>query len=350
MFSTQLMQTGGIESHINEFVEKMSISGLYELDILVLNSKLSIEQESFIKSRCSWSCFLSDKSFRQFPVFIRVIWKILSQKYDALYTNGQGNSIILISKIFKHKKWVHHHHTSGDLADQRTWSTSYQHALKKSNVVVACSIKNAFDMMRVLDRKVTSIPCFSRKITINQKKATNDGKVRLGYFGRLIPEKGIDLLCKLSNDFDLMHIQFHIWGEGSQYDLTFFQKFPNVVFHGSFRSEEELREVLETIDGYLLLSTHPEGLPISLLELMGAGIPWMATNKGGISDIACDPKATRLLDSLEPYESLKDEVKEFAFDIAAGNIDRQNQINLYDTKFASKVLINLWQEVLLKAD
>jgi len=349
VFSTQLLETGGIESHIKEFLAQMAATGLYETDLVVLNARLSLQQKKQLEDFCRWVYMPGSKGILNKFSFLVIMIRGLFRKYDALYTNGQGNSISLIKKVFNYKKWIHHHHTSGDLADQQTWTDNYKQSLKQADVVVACSTKNAGYMMPVLGREVITIPCFSKKIDIVKSRKSEDekiGKIELGYYGRLIPEKGIDLLCKLSNDPDMENIRFHIWGEGQRYDKVFFESYPQLIYHGKFNGQKELEQVLQVIDGYLLLSVHPEGLPISLLELMSAGIPWMSTSKGGISDIAIDPMATRLLESLEPYDELKNKILNFADDIAMGKISSDNQKHLYNTRFAAPVLVTSWSNVL----
>ncbi|WP_207382701.1 glycosyltransferase family 4 protein [Flavobacterium subsaxonicum] len=348
LYSTQLMETGGIESHVKEFISQVAPLDNVLIDLVVLRANNSLEQKQMLRQYCTRTFLPSGKTIQGKLGFLLFVLGSVFTKYDALYTNGQGESISLIKKMFRFKKWVHHHHTSGDLADQQTWGPSYKVSLSEADTVVACSKKNAKDMQLALKRDVITIPCFSRKIVLDrvkQPKVSSD-KVNLGYYGRLIPEKGIDILCRLSNEENLNHIQFHIWGEGQMYPASFFYKYPNIKYHGQFNGQEELKQVLVSIDGYLLLSVHPEGLPISLLEIMSAGIPWMATDKGGISDIACDPVATRVIESLEPYGDLKQKINQFAIDIAAGKIDRENQVALYDTKFSPKVLVKEWLNVL----
>ncbi|RZK52215.1 MAG: glycosyltransferase family 1 protein [Hymenobacter sp.] len=170
--------------------------------------------------------------------------------------------------------------------------------------------------------------------------------LHFGYYGRLIPEKGIEVLRQLSEDPTVAGIEFHIWGEGEAYQADFFARHPQLRYHGPFAGRSELQAVLSGLDAYLLLSTHPEGLPIALLEVMSTGLPWLATDRGGVADIACDPLATRVIPMTSTYPEIKAAVLALAADIRAGRVSRTAQKALYATTFSSQVLVQRWRETL----
>lgn len=349
VYSTQLLETGGIESHINEFC--LNVGGKeVEIDLLVWASSVTEETKTRLSRVCN-KLFLGKKGGITGIVWlILVLLRLSSLKYNALYTNGQGNSIYLLSLLVRRNKWVHHHHTSGDKADQSTWTKWYRKAMQKADILIACAHKNADRMSMVLGRKINVITCFSRKVDLllpSIGKSKKSDKIRLGYFGRLIPEKGIEHLCALSKEPELLDTEFHIWGIGESYSEEFFLEFPNVYYHGAFYGEEGLRSALQTIHAYLLISTHPEGLPISLLETMSCGIPWLATDQGGISDIAIAPGATRLLSADSGYWEIKKAVFELSRDLKNGEIDTENLKRFYDTNFSQFVLTKRWLSCLL---
>lgn len=342
VFSTQHMPTGGIESHLREFCKHIAGSGI-AIDLVVLNSAMLPDTEAYFKSICR-KVYLGGKGRSS----LRLVWlfgaaiNCFFKRYDAIYTNGQGNSVNLFAKLVPFSKlWVHHHHTAGDKADQATWTPGYRKAMMQADEVIACSAKNALDMAQALDRPIKSIPCFSREIKVGSAPASQ--KLAFGYYGRLIKEKGIEVLCQLSQDNDLDGIEIHIWGEGPAYPAAFFKQYPKLVYHGPFAGEQELAKVISALDAYLLLSTHPEGLPIALLEVMSAGLPWIATDRGGISDIACDPVTTRVISSNADFNEMKTAVTNLAADIKSGKLDKSFQKELYTSKYSSKVLIRRWR-------
>ena len=132
-----------------------------------------------------------------------------------------------------------------------------------------------------------------------------------------------------------MHIRNH-----------FLRAYPNLHYHGPFSGEKELDQVILSLDAFLLLSTNPEGLPISLLEVMSAGLPWLATDRGGIPDIACDTLSTRVIPSSSGYGEYKKAILALAHDLQSSKISRSVQKAFYLNKYAPQVLIRQWREIL----
>ena len=347
IFATQHMLTGGIESHLQEFCNNMASEGI-QIDLVILNSEMSKSTEERFRKVCRnvYALKMGQSKIRIFWL-LKVGLLLSFKKYDSLYTNGQGFTILFFSKlIFNKRKWVHHHHTSGDLVDQLNWEENYRLTLRKADSVIACSTKNASYISMAIKRNVDSIPCFSRKI--NQKGIRKPGKIRLGYYGRLIPEKGIDIICRMSEDNAFSDVEFHLWGEGVSYPPDYFNRFRNINFHGAFLGIKDLEAVINLLDGFILISTNSEGLPICLLEGMSAGLPWLSTDKGGIADIVCSSYSTKVIPSDANYSEIKESVLHFARNIEAGLTSDGIQIELYERKFSSHALIKLWQKMLIE--
>jgi glycosyltransferase involved in cell wall biosynthesis len=345
VYSTQLLNTGGIESHIFEFCRVMSHAN-HKIDLIVPKCKLEAEKKNILKSYCT-KLFFSNVSSLAGLTFFLLLKSILlfSKKYDTLYTNGQGKTILWCSKLFKYHKWIHHHHTSGDSSDQALWPKAYNTALKNCSHLVVCSDIILNRLSSILNRKIISIPVFSRDLE-GSSKLKVFRQVQLGYFGRLIPEKGIDLLIRMSCDPCCQHITFNIWGTGSKELLYSFRNFPMLKYHGCFFDKDQLKKITAELDGFLLLSNHHEGLPVSLLEVMSAGLPWLATDKGGVQDLFVSETATRIIPADLDYIAIRKCVLNFAQDCKSGIINEQDLILNYKKKYSFEIVMRQWESLL----
>lgn len=342
IYCTQLMPSGGIEYHILEFCKNMSAQ--YELDILVANFNMP-EQKALLRKHCSNVMLVKPgPSWKRYPDLLKILISIRKTRYDILYTNGIGISVLLISKLVNYNKWVLHHHMAADDDFFATLNTKYKRAMVVADHVIACSRINADNLGRLLKRHIDVVFYFSRYLGNNIKPATKNDRLQFGYYGRLIHAKGIDLICRLSEDPGCSDISFHIWGSGNEYPEAYFKQHPSLFYHGSFNTEAELGDVVASLDAFLLLTTHDEGLPVSLLEIMSAGVPWISADKGGIADIVCDPLSTRLVD-VSDYEMVRQLVLSMAKDIGTGRITKHKQQELYEASFSSSKLIHDWKAV-----
>jgi len=345
-FTTQLLETGGIESHLKEFCFQLNESNL-SVSILVLNSKANKQTEFFYKNVCENTWFISNKNIFVRYINLLFLIPILNLKgFSTLYSNGQGNSIYYFKKLlFTIKNWVHHHHTSGEIQDRNTWTNSYKKTLLNASTVVACANYNANLISQELNRIVISIPCFSRAIIV-ANKPINPQKIKIAYIGRLIKEKGIEAICKLSNRVDLSHIEFVIWGEGYLFPPSYFKSYPNLKYMGSFNNSDGLANALSNIDAFLLYSKHPEGLPISLLEVMSAGIPWIATKTGGISELSINNELNYLLNQDTNFDELVNQLKIFTNNLISGKGISTKQIAAYNKIYSTEIVKHNWINVL----
>jgi glycosyltransferase involved in cell wall biosynthesis len=337
-----MMPAGGIENHIIEFCKNMS--PYYDLDLLVANFKMP-QHEALLKKYCRKTYLVKPGvTWKRHFRLISILLLLRARKYDVLYTNGNGASVLLIGKMVQYKKWVLHHHMEADPAFFACLDSQYKKAMQVAGNIIACSEINALHLSKQLGRYVDVVYCFSKDLGAETPVREKDSRLHFGYFGRLIAAKGIDLICRLSADTDCSHIAFHIWGSGNEYPASYFKQYHNIAYHGSFNTEEELRKVVSSLNAFLLFTTHAEGLPVSLLEVMSAGVPWISTNKGGIPDIACDLLATRIIEIVD-YAIVKRSVLQLADDIANKRVSKSKQVNLYKTNFSSQVLINRWRAV-----
>jgi len=108
--------------------------------------------------------------------------------------------------------------------------------------------------------------------------------------GRLVPIKGVDTLIRaVARQPELSLVVAGDGPERSSLQALAASLGANVRFVGEVRDQEK-RAWLEAADLFVLPSRklssgRTEGMPITLLEAMGAGLPVVATQSGGLADL-----------------------------------------------------------------
>jgi glycosyltransferase involved in cell wall biosynthesis len=258
--------------------------------------------------------------------------------WDVLYTNGQSGLARLVwSAARPDTRIVHHHHTAADPAEQLTWSALYRRVLRRAPHLVGCSRAtcNALDAATnradaVFLPYLAACPVSAGQI-IPRPPAR---PLRFGFCGRLIPEKGIATLLALSREDDLADIQWHIHGAGPAYPESHFTDNPRLVYHGAYHGAAEHARALLSLDALTLFSTHNEGMPLSLIEGMSAGLPWIATDRGGTRELATSPQDCVVIPADASRFELLAKVRALADRIHSGVTSRPRQRTHYDTRFA----------------
>jgi glycosyltransferase involved in cell wall biosynthesis len=102
---------------------------------------------------------------------------------------------------------------------------------------------------------------------------------------------------------------------------------------------------MSRLDAFVLFSTHNEGLPLTLMEVMGAGIPWIASDRGGIRDLVVDSGSTILLPAGFGYAEALAATLRLADSIKSGGIDSKKLRQVYAEKFNPDKVTREWLRV-----
>jgi len=125
-------------------------------------------------------------------------------------------------------------------------------------------------------------------------KHEDNNKVHLGIVSRLIPLKNIPLLFNAIALLPLTlssRINLHIFGDGpSHKEITSKAKQLHstiaVDFYGNVINENDIYPKFDV----LVMCSNTEGLPMSILEAMGYGLPVISTDVGAISQVVVEQK------------------------------------------------------------
>jgi glycosyltransferase involved in cell wall biosynthesis len=203
--------------------------------------------------------FISPSGGRAMPIWRKALWlawvsatRLRRQSWDVIYTNAQGSLSWLLRPLKgRGTRLVHHYHTAGDERDQQTWGWLFPKWLHMADEIVACSTSTAQNLRRLLGSAVTTDPHGRDKVRVirylsadvqasDTSTPRNAGdKLRFGFVGRLMKDKGIETICRLSDDPELSGIEWHIHVCGADYDSEHFKSFPNVYYHGKYLGAAE---------------------------------------------------------------------------------------------------------------
>ena len=276
-----------------------------------------------------------------------------STKWDVIYTNGQSALAATVWKAARPAtRVIHHHHTAADTGEQASWAPGFRRVLERAPEIVACSEATRSGIENAVNRRtgVRFLPYFTACPVAREQVAESAPDTArpldIGFLGRLVSTKGIDLLCQLSLRPELAGVLWHIHGEGPEYPPAHFAAFPSIRYHGPYRDLARHGEILRSLDAVALFSIHNEGMPLSLIETMSAGLPWIATDRGGTREIARAPENCVIVNHPCTVESALAGVLELTSRIRSGRTSRLAQRAAYDAHFAPGVVSRLWFDYL----
>lgn len=120
-------------------------------------------------------------------------------------------------------------------------------------------------------------------------KSSNDGVLRIVSCSNIVPIKRLDVLanalCDLAIPFEWTH-----FGDGTDCDIIgrivlHLPTHGRACFRGRVSNDEVLSHYAEAPVDLFVNTSLSEGIPISIMEALVAGIPCIATNVGGTSEI-----------------------------------------------------------------
>ena len=341
-----------MEKHICQVAELCARSGM---EVTLVTTSNSLDEDARRRVCAAGVRFFELPSARGKASLARKIWwlfkttlRLRNKRWDIIYTNGQsGLAPVLWMAARRGTRVIHHHHTSADPAEQKTWHPCFRFVLRKAPELVACSMATSQHLQAALGRmNVRFLPYLTLDVVgtghVHEKTYSPDTMLHFGFVGRLVSTKGIEEICRLSDQPELAGIRWHVYGQGEEYPASYFQKFPNVVYHGSYCSVEEYARLLQNLDAGVLYSEHTEGLPLSLIEMMSAGLPWIATDRGGTRELGISKQNSLIIPANATSEDKKMLTMELADRIRAGRTSRISQRTVYDQYFSQEIVGHRW--------
>ena len=155
-----------------------------------------------------------------------------------------------------------------------------------------------------------------RQIYRRKKRALyKQKKVKFLFVGRLVPEKGIQLLLDVFKTLELPSVELFFMGNGPLKDQIIQAARSDLRIHYlGFLSGKEKNAAIEKCNVLILPSSStlfPETFGLVLLEAYMHGLPCIASNKGGIPEVVVSGK-TGLLIQPNSFLELKNAILHFS--------------------------------------
>ena len=169
-------------------------------------------------------------------------------------------------------------------------------------------------------------------------------RVQVGFVGRVSRQKGVDLLLRAWSEVAGDGADLHLHGDGPEApEMAALAKTLGVAgaarFHGSFDRDTELADVMASLD-LLVLPSLSEGLPHVLVEALAHGLPFVATDVGGISDLGHGNPGAILVEPTA--ESVAGGLREAIRRIQGREVGREKILSFYRERYAPEVVGARW--------
>lgn len=349
-YAPQMAAYGGIERHVCRLAAACAAAG-HSVRLLTTSNSLGPELRRELTH--------PNITLRELArprgtagAFVKTAWLlnevrlIRGQTWDAIYTNGQsGLAQIVWLAAGRRTVVAHHHHNAGDPGEQATWSRGFRRVLREAPRLIGCSRATCTALNAAVGRDDARWLPYLAACPVPADWITDRAPgrpLRFGYCGRLIPEKGIAAILALSQEPALAGLEWHIHGAGEAYTPETFAGRRHLYYHGAYHSPEEHARALLALDAVVLFSTHNEGMPLSLIEGMSAGLPWIATDRGGTRELATSPADSEVVPAGATLAEIGDHVRRLADRIRTGGTSRLRQRAGYDAVFAPPTVARRW--------
>lgn len=349
---------GGIATYVEDLL-KSDINIKY--DVLHLNTARSLSiKKSLVKS----FLLFSKNVFKLLCSLLRNRSKIVHIHTSSYLAFWEKSVFLVISKLLFSKVVLHIHGAQFDLFYNNS-SSAGKYFIRKllsiADVVIVLSKSWNIFFSEILDNnKIVVIPngVYSSRFDSNESTLNkHEHIIQVLFLGNLVERKGVnDILSVIPiviNKFQNVNFVF----AGSEEVSGDILKLKNecirmgierfVTFISNFSNDDKIR-LLREADIYLLPS-YAEGLPISLLEAMAAGLPVISTRVGGIPEVVED-EVNGFLITPGDYISLANKIVELVENPKLREIISQNNQekvrNKYDWKIVANNISNVYNELL----
>lgn len=235
-----------------------------------------------------YKLFYALRSFRQ--LFVASHTKKISIVHFHVSQDASFyRKAILVKAVKKGTKIIFHMH-----------APNFDHFYKEASEKKKRSIRNTLNRVDLLvalgddwrdyyqTLTTTKVIVINNAVSVPSNNSYQLNSTNVLTFGRICERKGSHDILALAKRIQtkMPNVRFHLYGDTDETTPKIVEQMnllncENVELHGWTTNQAELLKDC----GLHLLPSYHEGIPMAILETMGCGIPNLATNVGGISQV-----------------------------------------------------------------
>nr|WP_263324735.1 glycosyltransferase family 4 protein [Neobacillus sp. Marseille-Q6967] len=238
--------------------------------------------------------YILQQGVRMIPHLIRVIHFILKHRVNIVYTSQFRSQLVIgwPAKILGRKVIWHIH------GEEQLQNFLGKLAVRAADTIIVVSHSLAENYRAQFPQKTFKVVHNGVEIP----PSTNEKTARpftISMVASLIEGKRQDLAISAVTKLKKSgyHVQLHLIGEKPSWHRDDYKNklqataTDDVIFHGWVENPIELVSQSDV----LILPSDTEGMPLTIIEAMSAGVPAIATNVGGVPELIVDGKTGFLI-------------------------------------------------------
>jgi len=355
LITARLYGAGGVETHLVNLCRVLVEHGA-EVTLVTRVARPEaplVQLAGEIPTRLITTPFAGDlRWFRLSTAWALLVWPILlgCRRFDVLYTMDISPFTRFLARFVKPSGRVIAGRVGEPLRDPNELYSNAKDIL--DGVIVETPIQaEAFRAALPGHIPVAAIPHLGQYFDPPPRVPRQIDELRVAYLGRHERAKGVYRLLQIWRDLDIQpaRLDFHGHGteaEGLRQEIRR-RELSGVYVNGGWTGAAELSEILARTD-LLVLPSETEGLPIVLLEAMAHGVPFVATDVGGVRTLADGNPDVRVVPLSDV--ALKDGIEEMATKIRAGKVSGERLRGYHRCHYSHEYLSQRWIDALVNGD
>ncbi|MFL5616110.1 MAG: glycosyltransferase [Gemmatimonadaceae bacterium] len=288
--------------------------------------------------------FASRRGFvRMSRLWAYATWSFrLRREFDVLYTYGVGRFTQFLERFLVPAGSVVWHpfgnpaHLPPIIADMpREIVTAVVAESTIHEAVVSRSFK--------VPVRIAVLPALTNARSPAPARSRAVSEVRVAFLGRFDANKGAVWLADRWRHLSIQPARLDFYGNGPdrpQLQQRAAESSARIAVHGGWNGAEELSAILQRTD-LVVLPSLSEGVPLTLLECMANGVPFVASDVGGIPVLAEANPDVRIAPRGLEFERA---IEQMAAAIRRGEIDRARLQQYFNARYAEDVVKARWCE------